>query len=80
MFPFYYIMMIVRGLAAILSALLMSRHATIPRVIITMLQTQYQRLHVSKHNLETMYLPPLNDLCLDLYHPSTYILAIAFSF
>jgi len=67
----------VRGLASILNALLMSRHATILRVIITMLWTQYQCLHVSKHNQETMGLPPLNDLCLDLRHPSTYILGSA---
>jgi len=45
---------------------LLSRHATILHVIIIMLRTQYQRLPVSKHNRETMYLRPLNDLCLDL--------------
>ena len=72
-------MMIVCDLASILNALLMSCHATILHVIISMHRTQYQRLHVSKHHPETMYLPILKDLCLDLRHPLNYILAIVSS-
>jgi len=63
---FHYIVIIVRDPASILNALLLNHHATILRITNTMLRTQYQRLHISKHNQETMYLPPLNDLCLDL--------------
>ena len=54
-------MIIIRGPASILNPLLLSRHATTLRVIITMPRTQYQQLHVSKYNHSLVCIYDLRD-------------------